>query len=102
MYRIQVFYFWTDESGACILDAFGQLLAGIVGEGIPYKNRDPSTGHDMRVTQEMYIMGCEQAGNRRSSLLNRQYQLSEPKVCSTTDLFFSKTKPWVCCCRKTT
>ena len=50
----------------------------------------------------MYIMGCEQAGNRRSSLLNRRYQLSQPKVCSTTDLFFSKTKPWVCCGRKTT
>ena len=50
----------------------------------------------------MYIMGCEQAGNRRSSLLNRRYQLSQPKVCSTTDLFFSKTKPWVCCSRKTT
>ena len=33
--------------GACILDAFGQLLAGIVGEGIPYKNRGRSTGHDM-------------------------------------------------------
>ena len=33
--------------GACILDAFGQLLAGIVGEGSPYKNRGSSTGHDI-------------------------------------------------------
>ncbi|WP_445246001.1 hypothetical protein, partial [Microcoleus sp. OTE_8_concoct_300] len=33
--------------GACILDAFGQLLAGIVGEGSPYKNPGLSTGHDI-------------------------------------------------------
>jgi hypothetical protein len=34
--------------GACILDAFGQLFAGIVGEGSPDKNRGRSTGYDMR------------------------------------------------------
>jgi hypothetical protein len=40
--------------GACILDAFGQLLAGIVGEGSPYKNRGRSTGHDMTARNRVF------------------------------------------------
>lgn len=38
----------------------------------------------------------------RTSLTNRLHFISQPKVRSTTHLFFNTTKPFVCCGRSTT